>query len=461
MNATGPFPSAFPAHRRGSVVIAALLLCLAVAGAIGGYIALSMHYWRLAERGLMHNAALSMAETGAEEALWALNRNDWTTRPWTTSGSLRSLVSANDHFIDASGNRSSYRVTIDESIPGRPVILSTGRVVPASAWPAAMNDPRVLKRAIRVEIVNPGGGGGDGGGGPFRHGVVALEDMTFHNGRVGSYNTEPPPPSGPPPHPPPPPPAAPHPPFADFDAAAQNNTIVGTNKSAINKTGNPIIRGQEIVNLDAKFPFVAPPVWSAQTFHEGRPVHNALPAPSGNVITIGDPTAAPGDPPVLYSLTEYELPAEVTLRVEGPVAIAIAGGFRLVNDDSRIQMATTTSSLQVHVGGNFFVTNNAHANFSPTDPGRPEQLQVYVTGIGDVMFGGNSRFVGAVYAPRSSLTVHGNAKVAGAIVARNVTFNGAMATFVYDEWIKRIAGSPYIQTNKVIRWFEIDIPPGS
>jgi hypothetical protein len=461
MNAPAPSPLAFTTARRGSIVIAALFLCLAVAGAIGGYIALSMHYWRLAERGLMHNTAVAMAETGAEEALWALNRNDWTSRPWTTSGAFRTLVSADDHYQDVSGNRSSYRVTVDQSDPNRPVILSTGRVVPSSAWPTALTDPRVVKRAIRVEIVKPGGGGGDGGGGPFRHGVVAIEDLTFHNGRVGSYNTEPPPPSGPPPHPPLPPPVAPNPPFADFIDVAGSNTIVATNKSIINKTGVPIIRGQEIVNLDAKLPLVGQPDWWAQTLHEGRPVHNSLPAASGGVITIGDSAAAPGDPPELYSLNEYELPADTTLRVEGPVSMAIAGGFRLVNDNSRVEMASTTSSLQVHVGGNLFVTNNVQANYSPAQSGRPEQLQVYVTGIGDVMLGGNSRFVGAVYAPRSSLTVHGNAKVAGAIVARNVTFNGAVATVVYDEWIKRIAGSPYIQTNKIIRWFEVDIPPGS
>ncbi len=82
----------------GSVTLVSLCLTTALGIALGSYLALCMHSARSSARLLNQTEVQELAQTGLEEALWALNNNNWTgsgpggNTSWTTSGANRAAT---------------------------------------------------------------------------------------------------------------------------------------------------------------------------------------------------------------------------------------------------------------------------------------------------------------------------------------------------------------------------------
>src|SRR4051812_38224302 len=88
-----PRPAASPRRRpaeRGAILIVALLLAALIAVALGSYLNLNLSSSRLAKRSFNGYAALNLAESGAEEAVWSFNRTQRGDRDawsnWTNNG---------------------------------------------------------------------------------------------------------------------------------------------------------------------------------------------------------------------------------------------------------------------------------------------------------------------------------------------------------------------------------------
>jgi hypothetical protein len=86
-------------HRKsGSVTLVALCLMTALGIALGSYLALCTRSAQFSARIVSSEQAMQLAQTGLEEALWALNQNTWTTSgpagttAWTTTGANRSVT---------------------------------------------------------------------------------------------------------------------------------------------------------------------------------------------------------------------------------------------------------------------------------------------------------------------------------------------------------------------------------
>ncbi len=85
-------------NRRGATTLAALSLTTALGVAVSSYLALLTHGQRLGIRQFQSERAAELAEAGLEEALWALNQNNWnsagpgSSTPWTLSGTTRSVT---------------------------------------------------------------------------------------------------------------------------------------------------------------------------------------------------------------------------------------------------------------------------------------------------------------------------------------------------------------------------------
>src|SRR5204862_5831364 len=88
------------ARRRHNASVTLMSLCLTtVLGiALSSYLALCTRSVQFSARLLHNDKARELAQVGLEEALWALNQNDWTssgpagTTAWTTSGSDRTVT---------------------------------------------------------------------------------------------------------------------------------------------------------------------------------------------------------------------------------------------------------------------------------------------------------------------------------------------------------------------------------
>jgi hypothetical protein len=86
------------AKPRGSISLMALCLISALGVAVSSYLALLTQTQRFGVRQFQNDRVHELAQTGLEEALWALNQNNWTGSgpsggtAWTTSGSSRSVT---------------------------------------------------------------------------------------------------------------------------------------------------------------------------------------------------------------------------------------------------------------------------------------------------------------------------------------------------------------------------------
>ena len=86
------------AKARGSISLIALCLISALGVAVSSYLALLTQTQRFGVRQFQNDRAHELAQTGLEEALWALNQNNWaasgpaSSAAWTTSGSDRSVT---------------------------------------------------------------------------------------------------------------------------------------------------------------------------------------------------------------------------------------------------------------------------------------------------------------------------------------------------------------------------------
>jgi len=83
---------------RGSVTLVSLCLTTALGIALGSYLALCSRSAQASARVVSQDQSQQLAQTGLEEALWALNQNNWTSSgpsgnaTWTTSGVNRTVT---------------------------------------------------------------------------------------------------------------------------------------------------------------------------------------------------------------------------------------------------------------------------------------------------------------------------------------------------------------------------------
>src|SRR5439155_18724788 len=82
----------------GSVTLVSLCLMTALSIALGSYLTLCLRSAQASTRLLNQDKAQQLAQTGLEEALWALNNDTWTSSgpngnaAWTTNGANRTAT---------------------------------------------------------------------------------------------------------------------------------------------------------------------------------------------------------------------------------------------------------------------------------------------------------------------------------------------------------------------------------
>src|SRR5882762_4453262 len=101
----------------GSVTLVALCFTTVLAIALSSYLALYQRSYDLSTRLLHGDQAGQLAQTGLEEALWALNQNTWTgsgpasDTAWTTSGPNRTVLLAYDSLGPGATGQIALTVT--------------------------------------------------------------------------------------------------------------------------------------------------------------------------------------------------------------------------------------------------------------------------------------------------------------------------------------------------------------
>ncbi len=141
----------------GASIIVAIFFAAAIGLMVSSFLLLTNSEYKMSTRALLSNSSLNLAEAGAEEALWALNNNDWST--WTEAGNYVSKKVSN--FDLGSGRSGNFSVVV-EDYATTPSVYVEGRV----QTPTGIESYRQLK----IELT---------GRSLFPNGMVAITQLTL------------------------------------------------------------------------------------------------------------------------------------------------------------------------------------------------------------------------------------------------------------------------------------------
>lgn len=438
-----------PGRRRGAVLIAALLIAALIAMMLGTYLNLNLTSARLSKRTFNAYAALNLAESGAEEALWSFNRSAegdgaaWNG--WTTSG-----IAAWRRFpaTNFGGNsRGWMKVYVDNHQP-------TGKARPKIIAQAAVSAPgdKAATKMIEVSLRRRS---------HFANALVAKNRIAFSgaNASVDSWNSDP---DGNPATPP----------LAyDPSLRAANGTIAsasvlntavfankadvwgyvatggaqpklgaeGTVKGPETPAGVAIDPNRVSTDFNAEFPLVPMPL-------DGVPL-----------LTVGPTLGTPGLP-TKWRTSSLHLSGNQTLTILGDVTLILTAG----TGDEALKLAGNAavvveegSTFTVYVEGNVSIAGKGGLINRNANPGSAQIWGTSHSPAGQTIdVAGNGSLVGVIYAPKADVTLNGNGDVMGSIVAENITVSGN-AAFHYDEALaERDGNEPF----RIAKWRELSTP---
>ncbi len=461
----------------------ALVLALALALLVASYVSLSVGALRSSDRSFHLNTAFNLAEAGLEEALWALNNDDWTRSGWTGSGSTRVRTgSFSTPDLAAANNASGYfNVYVTNIETGAPTVIAEGVVRPVTG--------ALIRKQLRISARSAN---------LFMPPFTAITDLTLNGGEIDSYRMA----------------------EGDYTTAPKRyETTVASPSVTIGDItiGSPAdIYGYVTVGLDTSqsTAFVnsfkgtvqggptttiagAPGVLGtsskdfidtnriAYDFVQDFPPPDAptgaftdpFPSPdANNIIVLGDYTGATTK---RYQLTNYSVPNKTTLLIVGPVeikalgdlaaagqaAITVLNGSASITPSkgATITYSSTNASLKLYAYGDLTISGNG-AMVGGTNPDGsaknstdPTKFLVYGMSTTSQAFdiGGNGNLAAAVYAPRANMKFNGGGSsgyFAGATVANNITVNGNGYRIRFPE---EMADMNTASTYQISRWMEL------
>ena len=392
---------------QGNTLILTLVMCLTIGTVLASYLALLGSRYKVTLRSQCWNAAVPVLEAGIEEALTHLQddpnqpmANGWTLG--TISG--QTVYSKQRTFSDGSYfSVNIYNGSIGAS--NSPSIYSTGFVpsplnsssfISRTAKVTGTNEPRFAFAFAAVSTIQMNGNGVAADS--FNSSNPALSTngqydptKTSTNGNVASVY-------GP----------------VDFG----NHNILGSlylGPAASSTVPTSQVSGSIYTDLNASFPDVK------------LPTTTWLPAVATSIL--GTPTydfAVSGD---------YYVADSSNIQVEPGVSVRLRVDATSFNPASIHVMATNgvSGSLAIYqVSGTVTMSGNV-----TVDSGRARNLYYYgLPGVTSITYGGNSCFVGAIYAPEANLTLNGggtNNGLIGASVTKSIDALNGHYDFHFDE----------------------------
>lgn len=415
------------AKKRGSVLVVTVLLSTGLALALGSFIVLTVTSSKLSSRSFFANGSLDIGEAGLEEAIYALNHNDWTG--WTTHSSgtnNKQLILPTFDF--GQGTTGTVKVVVYGALTSsNPMIVSEGTITPAFGSP--------FSKQIKVVV---------GRRSHFANGLVAKDTITFSGGNaeVDSFISD-------------------DPNFSTggaYDAAKRRDR---GSAASINVTTDAI----SLSNAD---------IWGYAA--TGR--YDPSAGPNGTILGADSPVGIKIDPArVTHDFTANFDPETTTATgvslgniddndtvgsggTETYVAtsmantngknITINGHITLIMTGSiDIKGALTigpNSSLTIYTPRDVEIGGNGVAN----NTGLAKNFVIYGTaaspGAQTIFLHGNGILVASVYAPNANIELKGggsSGEMSGSVVGNTIKITGNYA-FHYDEALaKETGGNPF------------------
>lgn len=388
------------------MLLAALCFATVLAIGVGGYITLCYRTLELSNRALHHGRSVELAETGMEEALWALNKNDWSS--WTIAGSTaRKTLTGFSHGNGTTGEASIVIDSFDGSAGPRTImvtgktVLPDGTVLERSLSSASDRAPLFLNAVAgtrgRVRFLSGGTVdsydstlGDYGAQTPGFSAILSSGSRSTTSATVQLTNAQ----------------------VKGYVATLSTGPSYGTSAKLVGPSTPATTR------IDANRISTSP---YQPVFDEVVPSGTGTALPSvGAMLIIGNRHATT---PEVYYASNINLSGHQNLTIDGPVILVVSGNLSIA-DSATIEM-TTNASLRLHVGGDINLGGHGIQNQTR----KPKNLAIVATGETGESFtmAVYEPFYGVIYTPDNPWTISYNQAIYGAIVARSATFNASPA----------------------------------
>lgn len=414
--------------QRGSVLVVALLVAALIALALGSYLSLSGTSARFARRTYFHDAALHLAEAGAEEALWAFNQavageeNAWNDWKLEDPSAWREFTD----FALGSGIAVSVKVYVENTAPPggmRPKIAALASV-------AAAGEPPVT-RMLELKLQRRS---------PFAGGLVARNEISFAGSKtsVDSWDSDPDrdPVTAP----------VAYTPARSLDHGSVSSAEVENQAVLLNQadvwgyvaTGGPLPKvgsNGSIRGSDTPADVVIDESRIATDFNASFPAVKA--PPDGTTLAkITGPTLGTDGFATRWRCSNLILKGSDTLTILGDVTLVLtagSGSTALSVTGNASIVIPVGSSLTLYTEGDIKIAGQGFANGNV----QPISFQIWGTYANDssrqdIQVAGNGSLKAVIYAPNALVSLNGNGDMMGSVVAQDIKLTGN-AAFHYDE----------------------------
>ncbi len=411
---------------RAAVLIVALLLAALIALGLASYLNLNLSSTRLAMQTFHSYAALNLAETGTEEAVWSFNRaTAGDTEAWANWTSTAAPAWQKFTGFDFGNNTSGWvKVYVDNHNPGasgRPKIITQSEIRAPSTIPVTKMIEVTLRRRSA-----------------FANALVAKESIVFSgaNISVDAWNSDP---DGNPLTSP-----------LDYDFSLR------TDRGSIATTA--VANSAMLINDAHIWGFVAtggaqPEVGSNGTIRGADTPADVLIDPRRIATDFNaafNPVTEPTDGVVLASIPAVLGTAGTTTRWRAAQLVLNGNDTLTILGDVTLTLTQSSGADAIRVTGNASINVTAGSKFTVYLEGgmliagrglananaQPISCQIWGTNTTasgqDLQIAGNGALKCVIYAPNGDVKINGNGDVMGSIVARSIRFTGN-AAFHYDE----------------------------
>lgn len=424
---------------RGSLALVAMAFSAVIAITLAGYIALSYQSYQHSSRMLQLTRTRTLAETGLEEALWALNNADWTQQTWTITGT--DIACTLPTVSVGEGGQGTVAVTIHNyTSPSGPTIASTATVSLAAGGQLVRTLTATTKSApLFVNALASIYG---------NNGSITLTSGTI----VDSWNSNPTGDGAT---------FVPYSPPGSYNTAANCAAIV----SAPNLTlGSSTIYGYAITfgnSITSSFNTkVKGPTTAAGTKIDKNRVGKSAFVPNfpvavpssytvsgtldGSAQTIGTPNGA-----TQYWSSPTDLTLNgTTLTVQGPVVIIVHGSLTVYNAGKIVINAAGHSRAEIFVSSDVAIGINPHASTAWLEnlSNLPRNLVLYSTSTSSSRqfnYYSTQSFCGILYSAAPAPIVFDTGttnSIAGAVLASDsiTVVSGSKPQFHYDTYLQSL-----------------------
>lgn len=424
-------------NARGSALLAALCFTAVLAMAVTSYMAMCYRSLVVSTRALQFERSGLLAELGMEQALWALNKNDFSA--WTVDGDTYTRTTSGfsyENGITAQVEVTVARDTDSWSEPGARSVTVTGTTTLA--------DGTEIQRSFETTVeplptfVNALAGASQSD--------KATAQVRFYSGAsatVDSYYSA----------------VSTTPGTFEFGAVVAGSdrvTVYGAKIKgyvAIDSATPTLTSANNAAELKG-------PATAASTKIDSTRLNGAvnqpfyglnIPTGAGTTIsagtqTLGTPGAAEAS--LYYASDIYQ--SSGTITIDGPVKLVVAGDFYLWSS-GRVTI-TSTGSLELFVGGYLY---EAGSGGFRNETRVPSRLAIYGTNTSwngaYINHTTSYPFYGVIYMPEVTMDLYGTGHYYGSFVAKRLNVRNA-AKIHYDTSLRTAyfsgMASPYGVTER-------------